>query len=250
MDTPLQGKSHLIFCDGACSGNPGPGGWGSIWVDPSGHVREMAGAENPTTNNRMELVGAIEPLRRLRDATDPIFLYSDSTYTLYGITQWVWAWKRRGWKTAQGVEVANKDLWIELASAVDPIRKLIQFKYSRGHIGIPGNERCDEMAVLRSKGQWVDLYDGPLTRYPVAIYDLPEKTEFPELKDRKEKKAAVAYLSFLDGKVIRHKSWPACEKRVKGRSGAKFKKVMDWPEEVEILEAWGLGPDSPVIDEN
>lgn len=249
MESPLQGRSHLIFCDGACSGNPGPGGWGAIWVDPSGRVREFAGAENPTTNNRMELIGTIEPLRRLGSVTEPVFLYSDSAYMLYGITQWVWGWKKRGWKTASGEDVANKDLWLELSSVVDPIRKWIQFKYSRGHTGIPGNERCDEMAVMRSKGGWVDLYDGPLSRYPVAIYDLPEKTELPELKDRKEKKVAVAYLSFLDGKLVRHKTWPECERRVKGRSGAKFKKVMDFNEEVEILGAWGLAPDTPIIDD-
>lgn len=241
MKDPIQGNCFLIFCDGACSGNPGPGGWGAVLVNPEMQVQEFGGAESPTTNNRMEITGLIEVLRKINpDSTEPIYVYTDSTYVIYGITQWIHGWRRNQWKNSEGQDVANQDLWRILDQVVSPLRKRIDFRYSRGHSGIPGNERCDEIAVARSQGRWVDYYSGSLLQYDVPIFDLPEETKVPELKSKAEKKKAVAYLSYLDGEVVRHSTWPQCDARVKGRSGAKFKKLMDLSEEKALLAEWGL----------
>jgi ribonuclease HI len=235
----------LIFTDGACSGNPGPGGWGAIIATPDGEIREMGGADKATTNNRMELTGAIASLHAARKIKGQVDLFTDSTYVIRGITQWIWGWKKNGWKNGEGGEVSNRDLWEDLASVVAErgAKDKINWLYSRGHAGTPGNERCDEIAVGFSKGKWVELYEGPLLKYPVAVYDLPEDTTLPEMKPKTEKKVAYSYLSYLSGEVQRHPDWPSCERRVKGRSGAKFKKAMSAQDEISILTEWGLPAD-------
>lgn len=237
----MKFKNILIFTDGACSGNPGPGGWGAVVATPEGQVTELGGAVPNTTNNRMEMSATIHALNSVRSNKTPIDFYTDSTYVIRGITQWIWGWKKRGWKNAEGAEVSNRDLWEVLH---DEVLKRgdakINWLYSRGHVGTPGNERCDEIAVAFSKGKWVDLYVGPLLEYGIAIFDLPEDSSLPEMKEKKEKKVAHSYLSYLDGKVMRHSDWGDCERRVKGRSGAKFKKAMSASEESSILSAWGL----------
>jgi len=236
----------LIFSDGACSGNPGPGGFGTIVVTPNGLVKELGGRDPDTTNNRMELMGAIRGIAIAMDL-DPaeIEVYTDSTYVIRGITQWIWGWKKRGWKTAEGEEVANRDLWEKLYSLVyRPGSAKIFWKYVRGHRGTPGNERVDEIAVAFTQGKRPTLYDGPLLRYGVAIHDLPDDTSLPEPKPIQEKKAkAYSYLSVVNGSPARHATWPECEQRVKGRSGAKFKKAMSAQDEVTILGEWGFAPD-------
>jgi ribonuclease HI len=139
----------LLFTDGACSGNPGPGGWGFLLRHPaSGKEIERAGAERETTNNRMELTAVIEGLREL---TKPSYveLTSDSQYVLKGLEEWLVGWKRRGWKTAAKKPVKNEDLWRildELASEHE-----IQFHWIRGHTGHAENERCDVLAVQAYK---------------------------------------------------------------------------------------------------
>lgn len=239
----------LIFTDGACSGNPGPGGWGAIIATPEGQVEELGGGDDSTTNNRMEMTAAIQALRRIRDRKDtPVHFYTDSTYLIRGITQWIWAWRRRDWHNAEGAEVSNRDLWEKLFDLVMArgSEGKINWLYSRGHIGTPGNERCDEIAVAFSKGQWVDLYKGPLLQYPVPIFDLPEDTKLPEMKPKAEKKPAYSYLSYINGEVYRHSTWSECEARVKGRSGARFKKAMSPADEAKILREWGLGPQTVI----
>ena len=139
-----KSKVHL-FTDGACSGNPGPGGWAYLLVHPrTGKQREQSGGERDTTNNRMELQAVIEGLS---DLQMPSFveLYSDSQYVLKGLEEWIDGWKRRGWKTAGKKPVKNVDLWKKL----DELRKLhvISFHWVRGHDGHPENERVDELAV-------------------------------------------------------------------------------------------------------
>jgi len=241
-------KSILIFTDGACSGNPGPGGWAAIIATPDGKVQELGGFDPATTNNRMEMMAAIEALRAIKNDLRPVTFYTDSTYVIRGITQWIWAWKRKDWKNAEGGDVSNKDLWEILARIVGARGQdgIIDWLYSRGHIGTPGNERCDEIAVSFSKSKWVDLYHGPLLQYHTAIYDLPEDTTLPEMKPKTEKKVAFSYLSFLAGEVHRHQDWGACERRVKGQSGAKFKKAMSKEDEISILTSWGLPPHTKI----
>jgi ribonuclease HI len=239
-------KSILVFSDGACSGNPGPGGWGAIISTPEGEVTELGAADRATTNNRMELSGAIAALRHLQSTRGEIHFYTDSTYVIRGITQWIWGWMKNGWKNGDGNEVLNRDLWSELfryvseRSSKEKNLGKVSWHYSRGHVGTPGNERCDEIAVAFSKQKWVDLYSGTLLKYAVPIFDLPEDSSLPEMRPREEKKAAYSYLSYLNGEVYRHSDWASCERRVKGRSGAKFKKAMSQADELQILQAWGL----------
>ena len=239
----------VVFTDGACSGNPGPGGWGAIIVTPSGHVRELGDGDSSTTNNRMEMTAVKAALSHLRNTEGDIKIYTDSTYVIRGITQWVWGWKRSGWKTAEGKEVLNKDIWEDLFSLVQARKSkgTLTWHYVRGHRGTPGNERCDDIAVGFSKGTYVNLYQGSLLKYDVAVYDLPEPEPLPEMKPKNgAKEAPYSYLSNIGGVIYRHKDWGSCERRVKGQSGAKFKKAMSAAEEKEVLKSWGLPPTADV----
>lgn len=250
MTAPFQ--SIMIFSDGACTGNPGPGGWGTIVVDPSGHVRELGGRDPQTTNNRMELTGSIRGLAAIEvSPSPPIEMFTDSTYVIRGITEWIHGWRRRGWKNTEGNDVANRDLWEELARQVARVgHARIQWRYVRGHTGIPGNERCDEIAVAFANGKRPDLYDGPLLQYDVPIHDLPDDLEMPKKKASDaptKKEPAYSYLSLLGGVVMRHRTWPECERRVKGQPRVRFKKTKSAQDEREVLRSWGLDPDKTSI---
>ena len=131
-----------IFTDGACSGNPGPGGWGAI-LRYGAVEKELYGGEPATTNNRMELMAAIQALEALKRPME-VRLYTDSEYVKNGITQWIHGWKARGWKTADKKPVKNEDLWRRLDEAKS--RHRIEFHWVRGHAGDPMNERADELA--------------------------------------------------------------------------------------------------------
>ncbi|MBO6946502.1 MAG: ribonuclease HI [Rhodospirillales bacterium] len=140
--TDASGSKIEIFTDGACSGNPGPGGWGAIlrW---KGHEKELFGGETPTTNNRMELMAAISALESLKRPAH-VALYTDSTYVRDGITSWIHGWKRNGWKTAAKKPVKNEDLWRRLDDAISAHD--IEWHWVKGHSGHPENERADELA--------------------------------------------------------------------------------------------------------
>ena len=131
-----------IFTDGACSGNPGPGGWGAI-LRAGEHEKEMWGGDSETTNNRMELMAAIMALEILKSPTT-IDLHTDSTYVKDGITKWIHNWQRNGWKTAAKKPVKNVDLWQRLQEAM--ARHEISWHWVKGHAGHPENERADELA--------------------------------------------------------------------------------------------------------
>lgn len=141
-----------IYTDGACSGNPGPGGWGTVLYLVDGGVHEIGGGESPTTNNRMEMQAAIAGLTLLRDSgqTEPVTIHTDSEYVLKGITQWIAGWKRRGWVNSAKKPVLNRDLWEALDSITTEVNQTLdrplQWIYVRGHSGDPGNERCDTIA--------------------------------------------------------------------------------------------------------
>ena len=135
-------KEVSIFTDGACRGNPGPGGWGAL-LRHGGHERELHGGEARTTNNRMELMAAIQALEALREPCE-VTLVTDSEYLRKGITEWLANWKKRGWKTASKKPVANADLWQRLDEATQ--RHRIQWQWVRGHSGHAENERADELA--------------------------------------------------------------------------------------------------------
>jgi ribonuclease HI len=230
----------VIFTDGACSGNPGPGGWGAVIATPDGNILELGQGYPDTTNNQMELAGAIEALKKIAQVPGEVHLYTDSTYVIRGITQWIWAWRSRGWKTAEGKDVSNQPLWEQLSRIVAARDPKPEWKYVRGHQGVPGNERVDQIAVAFTKGLWIDLYRGPLIQYPVAIYDLPDDSGLPEMRPKVENKSAYSYLSLVNGVAMRHSTWKECEARVKGRSGAKFKKAAAQSDESGILKEWGV----------
>ena len=176
----MSEQQIVVFTDGASKGNPGPGGWGVIIVRPDGHVTELGGGAATTTNNKMELTGAIEALSRLQGTTGPVSIYTDSTYVIQGIRGWVHGWKRRGWKTAAGTDVLNRGCGSGWTPSRRPAaRAAISWHYVRGHVGIPGNERVDEIADSFAVQNPVALYDGPLSGYPVPILDLPDDTSVP-----------------------------------------------------------------------
>ena len=131
-----------LFTDGACSGNPGPGGWGAIlrW---RGQERELSGGEPATTNNRMELMAAISALEALREPC-AVQLYTDSVYVRSGLLEWLPGWKKRGWKTADKKPVKNQDLWQRLDAAA--ARHQVEWHWVKGHSGHPGNEAADRLA--------------------------------------------------------------------------------------------------------
>ena len=141
--TDVRGNDRVtIHTDGACSGNPGPGGWGVI-LQWDGHTRELKGGEAHTTNNRMELMAAIMALEALKRPCD-VDLHTDSEYLRQGITDWINGWKRNGWRTAARKPVKNSDLWQRLDAAVH--RHTVRWHWVRGHAGHDLNERADELA--------------------------------------------------------------------------------------------------------
>jgi len=143
MSTPNPtGPRVEIFTDGACSGNPGPGGWGAI-LRYNGVEKELSGGEVQTTNNRMELMAAIAALEALKRPSR-VDLHTDSTYLKDGITRWIHAWKGRGWRTAGKKPVKNLDLWQRLEAAIAPHE--MRWTWIRGHTGHPENERADALA--------------------------------------------------------------------------------------------------------
>lgn len=135
----------VIYTDGACKGNPGPGGWGALLRAPDGAEKELFGGELGTTNNRMEMLAVIEGLSALKRPCR-VELYIDSQYVLKGITEWLPGWKAKGWKTAAKQPVKNVDLWQRLDALVANAGHTIDWRWVKGHAGDPGNERADGLA--------------------------------------------------------------------------------------------------------
>ncbi len=137
-------KKVRIYTDGACKGNPGPGGWGALLL-AGGSERELCGGESGTTNNRMELTAVIEALTALKRPCH-VVLFLDSEYVRKGITEWIGGWKARGWRTAAKQPVKNVDLWQRLDALVTDAGHRIEWHWVKGHSGDPGNERADSLA--------------------------------------------------------------------------------------------------------
>ena len=135
-----------IYTDGACRGNPGPGGWAAL-IRSGSREKELSGGEAPTTNNRMELLAAIEALRALKKPCR-VSLYTDSIYVRDGITKWIHGWLRNGWRTADRKPVKNAELWQQLVEAVEPHR--IEWHWVKGHSGHPENDRVDALACAEA----------------------------------------------------------------------------------------------------
>jgi len=138
----VNAETIYIYSDGACKGNPGPGGWGALLVS-SGHRKEISGGEPNTTNNRMEMTAVIRALESLKRPS-MVEVHTDSQYVQKGISEWMSGWKRRNWHTADGKPVKNQDLWLQL-DALSQLHR-IEWKWVRGHAGHPENERADALA--------------------------------------------------------------------------------------------------------
>ncbi|MFA5841479.1 MAG: ribonuclease HI [Candidatus Paceibacterota bacterium] len=242
-------KQVIIFADGSSIGNPGKGGWGVV-IAHDDEVVELGGGEKHTTNNRMELTAAINALEfssKLKTNNLKILIHTDSRYVIHGITKWIHVWEKKNWIGTNKKEVLNKDLWVKLGKLAKD--KNIEWKHVRGHVGIAGNERADFLATMCAKEQkWKKekFFVGPLSKYPFDVLntkvDAEKSAAREKTKSRKSSSGvkAYSYLSLVSGKLMRHKTWAECEKRVRGVSGARFKKSTSVGDEKEIIKSWGV----------
>lgn len=232
----MKKEEMLIFCDGASKGNPGPGGWGVVivWDDK---VLELGGRDEHTTNNKMELVSAINALVNISDVLGKVNIYTDSRYVINGITKWIKNWKSRGWKTLQKEDVLNQDLWKKLDELVFEHKEKIIWHYIGGHIGIAGNERVDSIASDFADDKKPILFSGKKADYKINVsdvsYDETKKRNVNNSKKRSGMKA-YSYVSEVGGDIKIHKTWAECEKRVKGVK-ARYQKALSEIEEKEIV---------------
>jgi ribonuclease HI len=239
----MNTDSVIIFTDGSSRGNPGSGGWGAIVIQ-NGRVVERGGAEKETTNNRMELTAAIEGLRTVqpnRKERLSITVHCDSSYVINGITKWIFGWRKNGWLTKAKTPVENRDLWERLSAAAHGQK--VEWTLVGGHIGIAGNERCDEIATAFADGGTPNLYDGALKKYPVknileiSLGAAPAAAKSSASASRRH--TAYSYTSLVRGKIMTHKTWAECEARVRGASGARYKKALNQEEEQAIKKEFG-----------
>ena len=245
----MRKNEIIIYTDGSSLGNPGPGGWGAVILFPDGKVIELGGREKESTNNRMEMTGAISALREISDkkpSIKKILIHTDSSYLLNGITMWVYAWQKNNWLTKTKESVLNRDLWEELFKLDYNLRMKYEVEWIKvkGHDGVHLNERCDAIATSFSANNTTILFRGNLKDYEKLFGKVNEKTKETETKKKspktKNNKVAYSYVSAVGGKVFADKTWAECEKRVKGKSGAKYKKVFSKEEEQEQVAEWTL----------
>jgi ribonuclease HI len=248
----MQKNINTIFTDGSSRGNPGRGGWSAI-VATGEYVEELGGAEKNTTNNRMELMGVIKALEKLQTSSSKlqVVIHTDSSYVLNGATKWIAGWQKNNWKTKTKSEVLNKDLWVKLAKVLTNNESSnIEWKLVKGHSGVPANERCDVIATSFADGLKSKLYSNVLKNYGIDLKVIaPTKTrtnfssknlngQAKHLKHKTLKSKAHSYISSVNGVVKTHATWAECEKRVKGVSGAKFKKSLSPSDEASIIGQW------------
>lgn len=239
-----------LFGDGACKGNPGPGGYGAVLLS-SEKVIELGGFEALTTNNVMELSSLLKALQRFSvedfERCSVLKIFFDSKYVLSGAKAWRFGWSRNNWLTSEGAEVKNRYLWKDLHDLLSRFPKTVrvEYFYVPGHSGVEGNERVDQIASGFAEGGEPDLYEGSLSNYAYDFSVGIERAEVFSLdKSRSFSKVAasqsVYYLSYVGGQLYRDSSWSQCEARVKGVTGAKYKKIQSVKEEEETLKKWGL----------
>ena len=254
-----------IYTDGSSLGNPGPAGWGSVLLFPDGKVIELGGREKESTNNRMEMMASIMALKEVektilrqgsagqrKTSAKKIIIHTDSSYLLNGITMWIHAWVKNDWKTKADEDVLNKDLWEILYKVESNLKNKYEVEWVKvaGHAGVHLNERCDAIATSFSANNTTMLFTGTLKDYEklfgkISVGErsfLKEERSDGEGKTlkRQKDKTAYSYVSAVGEKVVADKTWAECEKRVKGKSGAKFKKVFSKEEEQELVAEWTL----------
>lgn len=232
-------KPTRIFTDGAAKGNPGPGGFGAV-IREGDTVYELGMGVPHTTNNEMELRAVVAALGALTHKVVPIEIYTDSKYVAEGAQHWVHGWIKNGWKTKAGAEVRNQMVWKELIPLLSQFR--ITWHVVPGHSGIPGNERADAIASGLGSGKNIVLYHGDAHQYPHDLenlaFDVEKKRMRSESRARQNQKA-YSYISVRDGIVQVHKTWTACEARVKGKKNVRFKKSLDAHDEQKIIKEFG-----------
>jgi len=240
-------KNITIFTDGSSRGNPGRGGYAAVVSyqklvnsRKQDYVTEIGGRENNTTNNRMELTAVIESLNFVSKLTTNnsllITLYTDSSYVLKGAKEWVHGWQKNNWKTKTKQAVLNQDLWEKYLKVSAGLK--IDWHLLKGHSGIPANERCDEIATAFADGKFPKLHTTILQNYGIDLSVSSDPTaKSLKLKARSSSKP-YSYVSMVKGVVKTHKTWTECEKRVKGVSGAKFKKSFSPEDEKQIINSW------------
>ncbi len=226
--------SIVIFTDGASKGNPGKGGWGTIVATPE-IVTELGGAKANTTNNEMELLALLEGLRNVKSQDQKIKVYMDSKYVMNGVNRWVASWKANGWMTKAKTPVTHQGLWEDIDTFLEVHD--VEIIHIPGHSGIAGNERVDEIASNLAEGKDVTLYKGSLEGYGVDLANLSVTHEKKKGKSNSGKKA-YSYVSCVNGDVQIHATWAETEKRVKGTSGARFKKSFSPSDEKDIIETY------------
>ena len=222
----------IAYTDGACLRNPGPGGWGVRLLYPDGTVCELGGTAAATTNNRMELQAAIEALRVLHSQPQ-VTICTDSRYVIDGLTKWLPAWRRRGWRTATNTPVKNRDLWMTLERVS---HSGVRWQHVRGHSGDPNNERVDTIARACAAGRCPTLFCGqagtpadPVLAWPVTALPAPTTGQ-------------ARYISIVHGSVVIDPDWATCAARVRGVSGAQYRKVRTPEEVTAFCAAHGIEP--------
>ncbi len=254
----------IIYTDGSSRGNPGPGGWAASMQFPGGKVVEIGGAEGHTTNNRMELTAILKALEYAKDhlgtpgkATEvkEIVINTDSAYALNGATRWVYGWFKNNWQTADGQPVANQDLWEVIYQLTWYFKSKCELNFIKvaGHVGILGNERADLIATSFADGDRILLYTGGGRDYErmlgktishKKLYEVIGEKNAELLKQKRAEKRerentpAYSYVSMVGGLIELHRDWKSCEARVKGKSGAKFKKSLSATDEADIILSW------------
>lgn len=237
---------YVAYTDGACTGNPGPGGWGVVLLGEDGR-QELSGGAPATTNNRMELTAVIEALRHV-PADAPMHVVTDSEYVMKGMTQWLAGWRRRGWRTSTGSAVLNRELWETLAALAGA---RVTWEWVRGHTGHPENERADALARAQARAV---VRQGPgmaaaARGAPPAFGGSAGGGVRPAAGRSASVRAAPpadgrpTYLSLVDGELRRHADWPACQAHTHGRAGARFKKCRTPDEERATVRGWGVAPE-------
>ncbi len=226
-----------IFSDGSSRGNPGPGGWAAI-VCGDDTIQELGGYDAHTTNNRMELSGAIHGLHATPRGSS-VEIVTDSSYVLKGMKEWLSGWEERNWKTRTGEDVVNRDLWEALATLVRA--RTVTWLQVKGHAGNPGNERCDEIATGYALQRNVTLYSGSREGYLIDIVTIAtdsSRASGSSSKSSSKSRPAYSYISMVNGDIQTHATWAECERRVKGVSGARFKKAISESEETLIISEY------------
>ena len=240
-----QGRVIAAATDGACSGNPGPGGWGALIRFEDGSIEELGGFEKHTTNNRMELQAALEILERLKELPrhPNLVIRTDSKYLINGLSQWIAGWKKKGWRTSNGKPVLNQDLW----QALDNARlNDVKLEYVKGHSGDPDNDRADQIAVSFSKGTCIAL--NPKTNKALAppqLQKLLSRLEMATFFANRGYSLTLNELSLLTEEPIKkleekESIWQWRDWEVVALSNSKWK-LIEYNQSIENAEEEGNG---------